>query len=526
MNKKQGSAVSKINSSRRPEYPLPQGRDYFKVKTIKPEKPAAESGSPVADFGVSQDAQRYRGGSSHLQALPRKDVPVHRAPAPESGRRSAAAQAQPAQETATAVPQGETAPYNGQSVFAPTGGKAARHAQQSADIHRAPVPEPGRKPAASANPPAADGTKPAAATRRRPSSRMAMKASNADIFAVDPDTTAPPTMPLSRMASKAAAIQAQDTADAPAIDAQARSAINPAPATRQVRPRTVPDIDESAAAIPKTTKRKPAAQPAARKTVSQQQTLAGATEKRSVSRTSRPVRLPLDDDELDALGDDDLFLDPPPFKSGRRAARHMPETERSHRASGAQAFPAVRPPRSEALRKRRIIILAGLALIATVAALFLLLNNNNAKVPTGAVGPMSTVYAAAEPSGTLTDEYPVTGVAAVPTPTPTQTPLVTATVSPTATPEASPTATVTPKPTATPKPTTTPKATVKPTATPMPTATPTATPKPTVKPTATPKPTATATPRPTATATPRPTATPAPTPEPTPEPTTEPTPEA
>ena len=530
MNKKQGSAVSKLNSSRRPEYPLPQGRDYFKVRTIKPTKPAAEAESPAADFGVPRDAQRPRSGSPHLQALPRKDAPVHRAPAPESGRRSAAAQTQPVREMTAATPQGESAPHKGQPVFTPAGGKAGRHAQKSTDmLRRAPVPEPGRKPAVGINQPAAGGAKPADATRRRPTSRMALKASNADIFAVSPDTEVqPPAMPLSRMANKAAAIQAQDTVDVPVTDT--RSAANPAPVARQARLRAVPAIDEAAETVPQTATRKPAVQSAeARKTASLRQTPKDSAEKTTASRTRRPVRLPLNDDELDALGDDDLFLDTPPSKSDRRSARPMPETERSRRASGAQAYPAVRPPRAQALRKRRIIILAGLALIATVAALFLLLNNNDAKIPTGAVGPMATVYAAAEPSGTLPEELPLTGSAVVPTPTPTQTPLATATVSPTATPEASPTATatpaVTPKPTATPKatakPTATPKPTVKPTATPKPTVKPTVTPKPTVKPTATPKPTATATPRPTATATPKPTATPTATPAPTPEPTTE-----
>jgi uncharacterized repeat protein (TIGR01451 family) len=115
-------------------------------------------------------------------------------------------------------------------------------------------------------------------------------------------------------------------------------------------------------------------------------------------------------------------------------------------------------------------------------------------------------------------------VVIAPSPTPTPVPTATPTPVPTATPTPVPTATPTPVPTATPTPTPAPTATP----TPVPTATPTPTPTP--APTPTPVPTATPTPSPTATPTPAPTstptATPAPTATPTPAPTATPTPSA
>ncbi len=102
------------------------------------------------------------------------------------------------------------------------------------------------------------------------------------------------------------------------------------------------------------------------------------------------------------------------------------------------------------------------------------------------------------------------GSGAVPTPTPTATPVATRT--PTPTPTALPTATRTPTPTLAPTgtPTRTPTPTLAPTATPTRTPTPTATPAPTATPTPT------ATPPPTSTPTPTPIATPTPTPSGTP----------
>ena len=112
------------------------------------------------------------------------------------------------------------------------------------------------------------------------------------------------------------------------------------------------------------------------------------------------------------------------------------------------------------------------------------------------------------------------------TPTPTFTPVPTATHTPTPTPTFTPvpTATHTPVPTATHTPTPTPTFTPVPTATHTPTPTPTFTPVPTAThtptptPTFTPVPTATHTPTPTPTLTPVPTATHTPTPTPTPVP--------
>ncbi len=98
------------------------------------------------------------------------------------------------------------------------------------------------------------------------------------------------------------------------------------------------------------------------------------------------------------------------------------------------------------------------------------------------------------------------GNGAVPTPTPTATPLSTPTPTRTPTPTVPPTAT----PTRTPTPTATPVPTATPTPTPAPTAT--RTPTPTLAPTATPTPTVGATSTPTPTATPAPTVTPTPTP--------------
>ena len=317
-------------------------------------------------------------------------------------------------------------------------------------------------------------------------SRMAMKAVNADMFAQEPETAPAPSTPTSRMAMKAANAEKffEDAKASDTVEARLQPELRAVPpaspgADRQHAPRT-------AASSPQANK------PAA-------------------TRTRQAVRMPFSGSELDPLDDDVSFIDAPPKRHAGRAFPNKPHSKgkgRQHQAGDASVYPAIKPSRPEMQKRRRIIILAGLALVAAVAALFLLLNQNRVDMPAQLSGPMATVYAETEAAGmepTQTPSPALAGAAVVPSPTP----------SPSATPSAAPTATPSATATATPKPTTTPKPTAKPTATPKPTVKPTATPKPTVKPTATPKPSATATPKPSATATPKPTATAAP--DPTPE---------
>ncbi len=552
MNKKHGYAPAIKGSAHRPEYPLPQGGDYFKVKTIKPAKPV----KPVSEEKTPADAL------PRLHALPRNDAPSRRTSAAyaEHTEQRAKQASYPTHTSAdvarrsdkAALPKAESRmaiKARDADVFAENMPPTSRMAMKLAMMtNEEPNGATDTFPAAghdssyrgvdsdyTPTPTAAKVTRSRAVYREDETAYVpapkTVKAARARAAAYREDDTAYAPAPTTAKATRArAAYREDDTAYAPAPTAakatraraaayrEDETAYAPAPtAAKATRARAAAYRETETAYVPAPTTAKATH---ARAAAYREDTYVSGSEYKPI-RSKRGVRLPLDDSELDTLNDDGLYLDTPPNKRNRN---NKPMAQTGY--SRTQSFPSVRPSKTEARSKRRIIIVAGLALIVTVAALFLLLKNNDEKIPAGAIGPMSTVYAEAHPPEPT--DLAALGAAVIPTPS--QTPSATPTVSPTATLEASatPEPTVSPSPTATTKPTSTPKATVKPTATPTTTVKPTATPTATVKPTATPaataKPTPTVTVKPTATPTSAPTQAPttAPTQEPTP--TTDPTP--
>ncbi|NLT98409.1 MAG: hypothetical protein GXW96_09725, partial [Christensenellaceae bacterium] len=292
-------------------------------------------------------------------------------------------------------------------------------------------------------------------------SRMALKAANADIFVQEEPKSDDP-MPMSRMALKAA------HADIYAAGDDTPEAAPPRPL--QAVP--LPARDKSP-------------QPAVRPRSTSPRQAAPAASGSPAARSRKPVRLPLDDGALDSLDDDESFLDAPHKRRRSRSESRQPAVGEALPYPRSASYAAARPTRMPARRKRGIIVLAVLALAATIAGLFMLLNQDEVEMPAVAPSAMATVYAEVEEAAATPTPTVVIAGAAVPQPAATPTP--TAAPSPTVTPSAS--ATPTPNPTATPKPTATPQ----PTATPKPTATPAAT----VHATATPVPTPVPTPKPT-----------------------------
>ena len=465
MQKKQGYAPSKIRSKHSPEYAPSHGGESFRVKTIRPQTP----GSAVRE-GVS---------SPYLRAVPSRGTAPEQPDSETEYARIVSAPTKRAKQMAEAEPetrqQPARIPDDSQTEYAriiPAPSNAASHAAEP--DHEAPrdleteyarvMPAPSEQAKQATEPSAAP--KPAAETRRKAGSRMAMKAANADMFADEPEKPADtPDRPMSRMAMKAA------NADFEAPDMDAPTIRQTVPVQRDIPVRAEQTTTRPSAA--------PTARAAARTAGNRPSASAGRA-----AYVNKPVRLPVSSDELDPLDGDELFIDMPTGRGSKRRPE-VPASSRRRSERGATVYPAVKVPKPEARKKRRIIIMAALALVVTVAALFLLLKQNDVNLPVGMTtpGPMATVYADAKTSGTPSPSLPTTTIAAVAvtttaTPVPSVAPTVTPTASPTASPTAAPTATPTPKPTKTAKATSTVSPTATATARPIETPAPTPVPTP------------------------------------------------
>ena len=314
MQKKQGVSPLKIRSRHRPEYPLPLGREYFDIKTIRPVKPSATVPENWAADALTR----------------RKTPPQTLMPSPAPSSKT--------QETTA-----------GGHVHITERGKSSSHTGQPGLAHVT----------------SATTEKPHA-----PMSRMAIKAVNADTYAEKTDDTRQPLAGLthSRMAIKAvnADIFAEPDTSTLAEDINRAHQSSPKP-SRLVQDQTVADgvsMDartEPRLAVPRHTVIIPADTADAH--------AAAAHGNSAKPRSTRPhrSRMPV---AADSYAD---VIDALPY-----AVSAAPNKNRKKAAPGrAAGFPSVRPPKPETRKKRRILVLAGLGLVVTIAALFLLLQKDD-----------------------------------------------------------------------------------------------------------------------------------------------------